>query len=524
MELLQVNDFGKSGLNTDLPAWDLPLSYLTYAQNFRIFNNKILGFGGTKKLSDLPAGFNADHILYSPTASEDYWILAGDKIYVYDGTTFTELSATLPAYGVAPNGWTSCHLGRVPILNNSSYYPLYWNPKTLAQDMQVLPYDALGQTWVDVGWSCRAMRSFGPYLVAMNMKEGVIEYNDTVRWSHPAERNDVPATWDETDPASLAGINNLGGDGGDIVDGLTLRNSFVIYRNFGINVLEYSNDSYVFNNTVLTNTINIANINCIKEVKGVHFILATNDIVINTGDTVKSILHQRARIRYAAIINEAAIDRAFMVHNTTTKEVWCFLPTADNAYPSEVWIYNYRDDTWSMHDVDLPAHADYGRVEVSIRVWGDGTGDPSTYWGETWETATGNWARSGSAFDNNVIGVKVDTVSTINQMDQFTSETDYTTVLERTDYTLTTMQDVNTITRVYPHVKGTRPILFQVGSQDHAGGPVRWRPQVSFTPGTDRKIDVLTTGELFSFKITAPTNSNFAFSGMDIEYEKAGLR
>ena len=526
MEFLQVRDFGKSGLNTDLPAWDLPLSFLTNAQNYRIFNNKIFGFGGTKKHVDLPGGFNAYHVLFTPTPTDNYWMFAGDQIWVYDGTTFTQIGDTLPNYAHSPNGWTNCKLGRVPILNNRGYYPTYWNPQETDTKLAILPFDAT-DNWEAKQWSCRAMRSFGPYLIALNMKEGVDEYPDTVRWSHPAERNGIPPTWDETDPASLAGINVLGGDGGDIIDGLALRNSFVIYRDNGITVLDYSNDSYVFNARNLTSSIHIANANCISEVKGMHFVVCSNDVVAVTGDQVKSLMHERIRVRYASVVNQDAMDFAYAVHNTTTKEFWAFVPTGDAIYPSEAWVYNYKEDTWSIHDVNLPPHADFGNLDSNTRIWGDQV-DPGLLpdiWDETWDTATGNWARkNNSVFNSTMLGPDLAAPSSVQLLDQFNSETDYLTVLERTDYNLTNMQDVNTITRIYPHIKGTSEVTFTVGSQDHAGAPVRWKPSVKFDPKRQRKIDVRTTGELFSFKITVGTNSSFEFSGMDIEYVQDGLR
>lgn len=523
MKLLQVRDFGKSGLNTDLPAWDLPLSFLTHAQNYRIFNNKIFGFGGYKKLIDMPAGMDPYHVLYSPTPTDSYWIFAGNHIYVWDGNVFTQLNESLPAYATSNNGWTSCRLGRVPILNNSGYHPMYWLPQDELTDFQILPFDVTDD-WAAKQWQCKAMRSFGPYLIAMNMKEGANEYPDTVRWSHPAERNGIPPTWDETDPASLAGINTLGGDGGDILDGLALRNSFVLYRDDGISILDFSNDSYVFNARNLTTEVHIANVNCIAEVKGAHFVVASNDILMVTGDRVQSLLHERARVLYAAILNQAAVDQCFCVHNTTTKEFWACIPTGDSPYANEAWLYNYRDDTWSRHEIKQITHADFGRLEQASRLWGNEEDDWK--WDEIWESATGNWARqNASAFNNTIIGGNVvDSPSNAQLMDQYTSEVSYTTVLERTDYTLTTMQDVNTITRMYPHMKATKDVIITVGSQDYAGAPVRWKAGAIFNPQTDRKIDVRTTGELFSFRIEVQDNSNFEFSGMDIEYVQDGLR
>lgn len=525
MELLQVRDFGKSGLNTDLPAWDLPPSFLTYAFNYRVFNNKLFGFGGHKTHDEFPPGFESYHVTYNPASG--YWIFAGTDIYAWDGTIFSSISGSLGPFTVQ-DGWTSCNMGRIPVLNDQYTYPMAWLPQRTDTDFTVLPFD-INDTWEDKEWSCKAMRSFGPYLIAMNMTEGSVESPDTVRWSHPAERNEVPSNWDETDPTSLAGKNILGGEAGDIIDGLALRNSFVLYRDFGITVLDYSGDSYVFNAQDLTTTANIAGINSICEVKGVHFVICNNDIIQNTGDRIESILHLRLRVRYASVVNQDYIHNSFSVHNATTKEYWAFLPTGDAQYPNEAWVYNYREDSWSIHAVNNPTHADYGNLDSDARIWGENVLPENLHaiWDETWETATGVWAKKNNrVFNKTILGPEVTSEgnSTIQLLDGFTSEVDFTTTLERTDFPLTTMQDVNTITRVYPHVKSSQDIFIQVGSQQLAGGPVAWRPKVRFKPGVDRKIDVMTTGELFSFRIEAYSNSNFEFSGLDVEYTHSGLR
>ena len=82
-----------------------------------------------------------------------------------------------------------------------------------------------------------------------------------------------------------------------------------------------------------------------------------------------------------------------------------------------------------------------------------------------------------------------------------------------------------TITTVYPHSEGNTPFYVQLGSQDYAGSPVRWKEPVLFNPSTDRKVDIRTTGELHAFRfyaedITIP----WAISGVDVEYTEAGLR
>ena len=77
------------------------------------------------------------------------------------------------------------------------------------------------------------------------MKEQTEEYRDKVWWSHPAEPFDgIPFSWRPTSeqPDSIAGYVNLG-RGGAIVGGESLRDSFVIYSEDAINVMDYVGDA-----------------------------------------------------------------------------------------------------------------------------------------------------------------------------------------------------------------------------------------------------------------------------------------
>jgi hypothetical protein len=82
-----------------------------------------------------------------------------------------------------------------------------------------------------------------------------------------------------------------------------------------------------------------------------------------------------------------------------------------------------------------------------------------------------------------------------------------------------------TITRVYPLIEGTAEVEIRFGSQQFAGGPVRWAGDwMTFQPGTDRKLDIRTTGELHSYEVRAVNSGFFNLTGFDIEYSLAGGR
>ena len=104
----------------------------------------------------------------------------------------------------------------------------------------------------------------------MDMQEGANEFPDVVRWSNAAEAGEVPDSWDETNPANLAGRNVLSGNLGRVIDGLQLRDTFVIYRERGITVMDFVGGTFVFNFRNFTSTYTLLGLNCIVEAEGMY--------------------------------------------------------------------------------------------------------------------------------------------------------------------------------------------------------------------------------------------------------------
>ena len=87
------------------------------------------------------------------------------------------------------------------------------------------------------------------------------------------------------------------------------------------------------------------------------------------------------------------------------------------------------------------------------------------------------------------------------------------------------LDEVTTIQQIYPHITSPNAVGIQIGSQQSPNGPVTWKPEVTFDPNTDRKVDMRTTGVLHAYRIIArDVKSDFTISGMDILYVQAGRR
>ena len=525
-KFLQINDIAKSGLNSDIMPWDLPGGFLTELSNVRIVNNKLMPFGGSSDFATLPPDLFPGFIM-GTLGNPKFWIIAGrDSVYVYDGNVFSDISSALGYGGIfSEELWQGCYLSNIPILNNPQNYPEYWAPQNAAQILQPLPWDA-GNTWRDVGETAKIIRSHKQYLFALNLESSTYgELKDGVRWSAPADIGDLPPTWDPLDTSQVAGLTTLGGGGGEIIDGLSLRDAFAIYRESGITIFDFVGGEFVWRVRNLSETIQMVAPDSIVEVKGKHFLIGDGDILLNDGNSIRSMLHNRIRNRFISDYDAEHFSRCYAIRNTNHNEVWFCIPEAGHVYPNLAYIYNWRDDTWSIRDIPESPFSAYGVKGTVPITWDNILG--------TWDSVLGKWAQNqASPLDDIVVACTqptggIGSSGELRLLDVSSSAilTPFDTNIERVGFALEGLGKVNTITRIYPHIEGPGLVNIQIGSQDYPGAPTRWKPAVEFDPTMDRKVDVRTTGELHCYRITSVDSSNpWRMSGMDFEYVDAGAR
>jgi len=524
LKLLNINNLASAGVNTDLAPWELPPEYITDGINFRVFGNRMISTGATEDWTTPPVHFNAGFLMHVGSISGSFWMVAGrSAVYVWNSTTWNDISITTGGlYGnIGVNGeldWTGCMLGKIPIINNPATQPEYWNPQSVGQELQPLDFKP-GVSWASENKTFKVIRSHKNFLFALNLTENGVDFPNAYRWSHPADINGLPFTWDETDLSAIAGRAQLGGDGGQIIDGLSLRDAFCIYSESGVDVLEQSGDEFIWRARELSSTVGLLNKDCIVEVKGVHYFISDGDILRNDGTTIRSIVHKKIRKRINSQINPDFFHRAYAVRNNSVKEIWFCFPEGVSEYPNVAYVYNWLDESWAIQQIpENTAFTGYGPQS-----------DPPTTWDNiigTWDNTSRTWGSARrTPLDDTLVSIRVaDSGLFILDPGNSGQSGDIAARIERLNLALEGHKQITSISRVYPHMTGTQDVGFQVGSQDHAGAPVRWSPIHIFNPATDRKIDIRTTGELHAWRITSIGTGRWSISGLGIEYALSGER
>lgn len=519
-KLAYYKELGATLVSGDVDPSNLPDSAISYGFNFRTQDDKILSYNGKTALYTPSSNFYAGIIDYLFVNGSTFFVLLGRSYaYVYNGVSW---------YDISPSGmsmtanqeleWTATRLGNIPVYNNPNYFPLYWSPQQTSQVLQHLKFDP-SNTWQAKNYKCKSMRAHKNFLFALGLTEGSNVYPYAYRWSHPADNNGLPPSWDETSLSYIASKEQLAGSGGDIVDGQSLRDAFCIYSKNAINILNYVGGEFIWNAQPMSGYFGLAANNCIAEYKGMHYFLTDGDILRNDGNSLESILTGKFRRKLAATLSNSNYENCFALAVPNQNEVWFFIVEEGSTYPSIAYIYNIKTDTVSLREVSGITRATYAPKVASDDSWDSGYSASATWdseFVEAWDTTMY------SPFKSYVMGCGQSN-SAIYTLDE-TSDS-YNTLLYRTDWIPDSeISSASTILNVYPKIKSSGTVLIQVGSQSHVGANVDWKPAIEFNPNTQRKIAMRTTGKCHAWKILSVGNYAFSMSGLGIEYTYAGTR
>lgn len=517
-EILEIRSIGEMSPVFDLENYDLPENAVSFANNYVLRNNRYISING-EQLQATIAQFNPGYISLIYTQTGYFYLVAGrSAVKVYDGTTWTDISNVI-AYGYGTDAelaWSGCLLGQIPVISNPSGFPEYWSPANVATKMQDLKFDA-ATTWRSRNFKCNVIRSHNNFLFALGLNEAGVLFPNAYRWSHPADVGGLPFSWDPTDISTIASREQVGEE--SIVDGLSLRDNFIIYTNRGIYALAYIGGDFVFERRPVSSTHYLLATNCVVEVLGSHYFLSNGDIFIYDGNNIYSILQKKFRVFLKNVMSGSNFNNCFAQVNPNAKEIWFFIVRTGSIYPNMAVIINYEDNNnVSIRDISgNKTHATFGPLNQASDTWTTAT-NPWTFYNNQWNLA------ANSPFNFVIMAVDALTSTSIYNQEGQSVTTNYSTIITREGLKLGQEEMLSTIVRVVPRINSSSTVLIEVGSQDSAEHGVRWKPGVVFDPNTDRKVDIRTTGKYHAWRISSIGDNYFELNGLDILYEYVGKR
>jgi hypothetical protein len=415
-------------------------------------------------------------------------------------------------YTGTPNQWTSTLLSGIPIFNAGNLVdpPQQWNlnPANRMTALTAWPANTF----------CKSMRTYRNFLVALNVTKGGTNYPFMVKWSSAADPGAVPATWDPADATQDAGETDLAESNGAIIDGLQLRDSFMIYKEDSVWRMTYTGGPFVFAFQKVLGVSGALNRNCIVEIDGRHFVLTGSDVVVHDGQTATEVLDKKARRALFQDMDTSAQDRAFVFKNPFLNEVFICYASIGNSIPNKALVWNYVDNTVSYRDLPSIHHANYGAVDDSLSASWDSDSDP-------WNSDLTAW--QGPGFTPNTTRVLM--ASSSQKLFLLDASASFdgaqpSCYLERVGLDFGAPENIKTVRGIRPRITGNVGDTFtvKVGSSDDPYVDPVYSATMTHTIGETVSNDCFVSGRYIAIRFESGSAYFVRLDSYDIDVLVAG--
>lgn len=426
----------------------------------------------------------------------------------------------------AEGGWSSTILGGILILTNGVDDPQFWAltdgvplSSTLMADLSNWPADT----------ECEVMKAFRTFLVALNVTKSDVPYRRLVKWSTEAATQTVPGTsgWDESSSTNDAGEYELR-EGENIVEGLPLGDTFMIYTENSCWQMSYVGTPFIFSFRLHDATVGALTKNCVAAFSGGHFIFGNGDLFLNDGQKITSLLPHKLRDYIFTVLDGEQVDKSFVFADyAKTEMLACFVSSDSTTQQCDkAVIWNWATNAFTIRDIPGLSHIGYGVVEdeTTLTSWEDAT--------PTWSTVTGAWAMSWDQVQYVPLfaspsATKLYRDATGNKEDT----ANMTSFIEKTGITVDQQgqpdqSSVKHIKAIYPTMKisNSSSVNVYVGSQMSTEEAVSWSDAIAFNPDTQSKVSCRKTGKLLAVKFESTGDLDWQLNGLELEIENAGRR
>ena len=433
--------------------------------------------------------------------------------------------------------WTTTNLNGLLIATNGYDAPQMWPLNSSGVPAKTVPLREL-QNWSvattkEAGNSTNkseVIRSFRTFLVGLNWTNVVARGNAEpriVKWSTEASYFTAPITWDSSDATLDAGEYELADTPGAILDGLPLGDSFIIYKNDSIYIMNYVGTPYIFSFKLLSPTIGALCKNSVVDFENGHFFMGNSNFYLCNGQTVTPLLTgklQRAVFDdiVAGDLNDPSWEKSFVVADHVHKEILACYPTESSAVVNKAVIWNWEKNTFTFRDLPTTSHISNGILAAHPggKLWSGST--------KTWDEDSEAWGSSD--YDTHLENlVFADVSNTKFYRDNAGNKEDtsnMTAYIERSGYDLGDPQTVKFVSAVYPQIEvsGNNTVNVYIGRQMSTEDAITWEGPVAFNPNSQSKVSCRVSGKYFGVKVESDTDVDWKLHGLSFEVQQRGLR
>ncbi|MGL5014080.1 MAG: hypothetical protein ACRC6V_07310 [Bacteroidales bacterium] len=592
MAIMRVRKIGSVGVVKDLPSFELPPEAWTHSNNVRFLANRIEKIGGyipvltdgmpldpplaiTSRNNTQDQIYGTAHGLYQVQGRQH--LLVSKQIknpnYKPDDPTDPDNPEKIPyQYDAdADSTWYYTTLSNAIVMNTPRENPQGLVPyKTYFEEIPGWGFPKKGTrpdpddpTKNQIDWKAGRIRSFRNYLVALDMTEGGVNLPQRVRWSNVAYVNELPPDWIEDEESKDGGFNDMTDANGRIVDGMPLRDSFVIYTDQETYLMEYVGGVMIFNFKKLFSDSGILAPECAVEFDQKHFVITRDDIFVHNGSSKQAIASGRVKQYLIDEISSVNPLATKVFAYTPQKEIWITYvgpgqtgsdprDPADPSAQNLAWtankcaIWNWEWDTWYF--CDIPAAYDINMAappDLLTKEW-DEFSQEDDYW-DSDKISAEQWSELGKDFIKRIpyiaspdkclytLDVGLDHVKWKERYNEDGSHRDFieetrpvVAELLRThldmDEVVENTRSHKFIRHITPQFRGDGLVNCYVGGSQNPTHEPTWDNWQQFDIEEDVKIDAFSNNRYPAIMFRDLAKGQWSFQGYDIDFVVEGNR
>jgi hypothetical protein len=535
----RIRNLSKFGVIADVDPYNLPPEAFSMAVNARFQKGSIVRGPVFRRVPVTLAGTNPRYLAtLAPSTGFDNIIIGykDGSVTSYKSGTETDLSIFGFAANDSDERYTSCSLGDVFYINRFDRVP--WKFASGDTDFETL------DNWTST-WRAKLLRSCSSALCAFGIEKSGTLYPTMIKTSEFALVNNVPTSWDETDPTTNATENILAEMQGPITDAMNLGDILIVYglQEAWTMVMDGSDDVWVYKK--LFDDAGSINANCSVEVDKFHYVFGLNDCYRHDGVGKQSICDQRVRDFIFNSMNVSKANRFFVTYDKRRKEVrfnyvsgdgYVHFDGAEGCNRSAV--FDLVEETWTMDDLPFVFGAATSNLDLTL----------------TYASVTSTYATVGGTYLDQEDSLKKSLVmigdantpySLTLSLYAFDNQFEGSLVAYDVDENATTgvtlvkegwdldeLPDVKdfrgykVVSSVFPQARfesGAAALMFQFGSADDYNTQVVYSDAQSFTGSAPAdRCDHFEAGRYLNMKITHDDYRWFKLTGFDVEFEVTG--
>ena len=494
MKSIQYVGYKHTGIVTDLPPEEVLPANWTGGQNVQFSETATMRVGGYEAFAEPPLGtppLFALSVIVGPNA---YWIYcSATHIYVTDGINHWDITPLAGLQVCELGDWTGTILNGIPVLNNGLDAPVFWDLQT-SNRCTVLPGWPAGAT-------CKVIRSFKYHLFALNIFDGA-EQPNTLWWSESAAPGAIPQEWTPT-PENDAGDMTLADTPSGIVDGLPLRDNFIVYKDYATYALAYVAGQFVYTQRKLFLTSGLQSANCVAEINGEHWAFTGTDLIRHDGQNYVSVVQNKIKRDLVDSIEPSKLKAVCVTARHRNQQLWVGIPTAGNEWINKVFVVNILTG-----DVGI-------RMVPDVAFLARGVVNPDSA-NISWESDNQPWDEDITFWDQQNYSPTEDSILMAggSQQKLWSADSDDLNAgqpvhafVER--LSLPTNDNIlhALVTRVVPRLSGSPGdvVNISVGGQNFFDEPITWDTPKPFIIGSSVAVDVQVEGRLISVRFEGVT-------------------